>query len=670
MSPVFRKNPGVSLTTVQNEINSSSLTETFTSVANYQASSGIGGEVVQVIVAGTLFNVDRNDTSSSDDGGEILVNVDGLRIKRSRPEIEGSNFGSANATSLQASIDRAIALGTPLFLGSNDYVIDTTLQIPQDTNLTIVSFGASIDASSGVCFNITGGSLKILGDLTILNSSVAFRWATATDNTEMTFEIEGVKILNSTIYAFQANSSQGTSVKFTEFILRRVVCDGNSLDLIIQNIDLENVNVSGSVFINGGSESLNFQGGSNEGTTYLFQNNIWKNYTNSRPNPDADGHFIRCYGKKALIIGNEFSGLYTGPSTTGTDTEGLRPRCDEVVISGNLFEDAGQQEAFVALKGCNEVTVSNNRFRCTDSYNTAATTDGVYTIAILLGDNKCTIKDNTFENFIGSILDTEGDIDDIATVTIDNNEIIGCQTIGYSSSQLFRLIGSNTTYVVSNNRVAIGNSLALPGRIARLGGQGSKYYFNNNFWAGTLDNPYDNADPEDEVYSHGNVYYNFPRLLSGIDECALFDSRNDTFEITGATNTYNNWLSPNVRNLRLNIENLLIKYDAPTYNANRILGLQYEGGVDSIGDWSINAVYKESGGAGIAQHRLDLDWSSDGSTMTIVATNENTFYTVGTPAATAGTVNVTSNILAIRKPTEFSAASFEASVSLHAIRLN
>ena len=81
----------------------SDTTQEFNSVADFQASSNIPDQIKYVVIlgyhgintaGGGTFNVDRTDTTTADNSGTILVNADGLRIKRdSQGPLKASWFG-------------------------------------------------------------------------------------------------------------------------------------------------------------------------------------------------------------------------------------------------------------------------------------------------------------------------------------------------------------------------------------------------------------------------------------------------------------------------------------------------------------------------------------------------------------------------------------------------
>lgn len=113
----------------------------FDSVADFRSSSGIPTETVTVTIrgydsanalGGSSFLIDRSDTNTSDNGVDVFVNTDGLRIKRfNYSEINlfdcgAKGLGVSSSTEDQSALNRALQLA----FSANTYTTNVTIRIP------------------------------------------------------------------------------------------------------------------------------------------------------------------------------------------------------------------------------------------------------------------------------------------------------------------------------------------------------------------------------------------------------------------------------------------------------------------------------------------------------------------------------------------------------------
>ena len=233
--------------------------------------------------------------------------------------------------------------------------------------------------------------------------------------------------------------------------------NGKWYDVYLYDCSITKCSITNCVFENGTNEALLMNPIKATSGNYIINNNIFRNYTNTLTGDDNDSHFIRCTGKKAIINNNIFDGLYVLDGLGVVDTEALRPVCDELTISNNIFKNAGFKEGFLALKECYYCKIMNNRFECTDEYKNRGTS-----IAILCGHGVTEIINNTFMNFNGNIVDTQ-DTSTLPTDTIKiiNNTIIDC------TDTVFRITANEINEVIiKGNTVTTskGNEDKLPYR--------------------------------------------------------------------------------------------------------------------------------------------------------------------------------------------------------------
>lgn len=600
-------------------------------------------------------------------GPSETINATMPQVGISTPE----DFGDSDATDLdtprlQAAFNRSASTGDIVQLNGS-YTLSSRIELTQG-NTYRVSGSGSITGTGGTIFNITGASLSIHGSLELLNSDETIKIRRADAATDMVLELVGVSITGATFCAINDNISQPVGTKFSRFILDRCIFSGNNLDVQIFEADLENVAITNCLFENGGSESLNFQGGTNQGTHYIFSNCIFRNYTNTRPNPDADGHFIRCYGQKAVIADCHFSSLTVSGGTTGSDTEALRPNCDDLTVTGCTFTDAGMAEAVLTLKGCRNAIVQGNRFVCTDAYNSIS--DNPRTVGVLASVNSKIIG-NVFENFSGAAIDTEDTVIQLGTIEIKNNTFVDCQCDQYSSNQIIRLTADQTTFVIEGNVVKTSEPTnKFPVRIFRFGTD-STYYIRNNRFYGTDDSPFDNVGGLTEIYSENNIYENFTQFLSNINSVQTFVSKNDVW-ILDRSSSYPNWISSNdSKPQQLHIEGLTLKWSAPGYSGNRLLGFKNIGAGSALGEIESNLRFIDGAGTTIAHHHQRFQWASDGATMSFTTPALDEFDSAGVIAATTQATNVISNFIAIQKPSELdSLTKVEGTVSVYSQRVD
>lgn len=547
-----------------------------------------------------------------------------------------------DAAPLQSALNYIAQTGQTLDFLDRNYLTNQALTLQNGqfyklhgSKATVTTTAAALFVNQGASFHASG--IKFTGPTGFID------YSNAPSQVEVEFEISGCGVTGFGGTAVRCVGSQTHLNKFTKFVINKCTFDGNRYDLFINAYALENVFVQKNLFINGGPESLNFQGNVDRGTRYLFDGNIFFNYLNNLGGSDADGHFIRCYGLRAVISNNIFDTLNVAVGTLGGDTEALRPLCNEVIISNNLFRNAGMAEAVVALKGCRDSLVIGNQFRCTDEYNAESIARGFYTVAVLT-DANTKIIGNVFDNFNGAVVDTQDGDTDAGTITIENNILIDCLCTNYSGSQVFRLTSINTRFVVRGNVIKSREAVdKFPKNIFRLVGGTREYIIENNVFRCT-NNIYDNA-ANAIVYAKGNNYEQCQRII-GVGTLLKFFSINDTF-IHDAGPSFTNMFGSNSVGVRdFLVQDMTIDWGAPA--DQRYLGIQPI--QDCVGLAAGDFQFRDSAGTAVATHKFQVYFRRSSGTTTIDSTFENNFQAIGTPTLTVLAPFISSNFLAFRRP--------------------
>jgi hypothetical protein len=566
-----------------------------------------------------------------------------------RETVSVTDFGAApaasaavNTAAIQAALNATGASGVELYFPSGTYATNAALSLTNGNDYWLSGTNAKILTTAGNLFTNFGASMHLRG-MIFEGPTNGINYLNATAQCDIVFEAESCQWLDFGSLAIRDTTAQTYANTFKRFTLNNCLFDGNRNDILMSRYGLFDVIVEGNRFLNGGPESCNFQGGTSQGARYIFDGNIFYNYLNDLGPSDADGHFIRCYGERAVISNNIFDTINVAVGTAGGDTEALRPACDKVVISGNLFRNAGMAEGVAALKGCLETLVTDNYFYCTDDYNTQAIARGFYTAAVLANTN-CKIIGNTFENFNGSIVDTQDGTPNLGTITIENNLLIDCQCNQYSSSQLFRLTASDTRYVIRGNTVKTNEATnKYPVNIFRTGAA-KEYIIENNYFRCTSF-IFENVGASNVVCSN-NVYEECARIIGG-GAFSKFISLGDTFIHSTAPAFQNIWGSTNTPTKNFLVDRMVVDFGNPP--DSRFIGLRPA--PDCVGSFEFDFQFLDGGGLASAVHTGSGFLRTSGGTQTIDALAQDDFYTIGSPVLTKLSPAVVSNIITFRRPT-------------------
>ena len=378
---------------------------------------------------------------------EINSSLDNMKNLSDDPILHGA-IANDDVDSCEIFL-KLIGDGYVIDLKGNTFKISNTI-IAGDLRL---KNGTIVGDTSKKLFDVSGNI--VLDNITIKNSKNAI-YLNNSEIKNRTITINNCIFDNNNNSI--VNSSEMTSDEYFEInISNSKFINGKNFDINFRNCSVFKCNVSNSVFENGTNEALLFNPNKDTSGNYIICNNIFRNYINILEGSDNDAHFIRCTGKKAIINNNIFDGLYVLDGLEVVDTEALRPVCDELTISNNIFKNAGFKEGFLALKECYYCKIMNNRFECTDEYKNRGTS-----IAILCGHGVTEIINNTFMNFNGNIVDTQ-DTSTLPTDTIKiiNNTIIDC------TDTVFRITANEINEVIiKGNTVTTskGNEDKLPYR--------------------------------------------------------------------------------------------------------------------------------------------------------------------------------------------------------------
>lgn len=564
-----------------------------------------------------------------------------------RESVSVKDFGAVgdgvtdDAAAIQAALDVVGASATNLYFPSGVYKTTATLLLSNGDDYWLSGDNAKILTTASSLFSNYGASMH-LRRMIFEGPTNGINYLNATAPCNIVFEADGCQWLDFGSLAIRGDAAQTYTNTFTRFTLRNCLLDGNMNDILLSKYGLFDVIVEGNRFLNGGPESCNFQGGTSQGTRYIFNGNIFYNYLNDLGPSDADGHFIRCYGERAIISNNIFDTINVAVGTAGGDTEALRPACDKVVISGNLFRNAGMAEGVAALKGCLETLIVGNYFMSTDDYNTQAIARGFYTIAVLANSN-CKIVGNTFENFNGAVVDTQDGTPNLGTITIEDNLLIDCLCNQYSSSQLFRLTAENTKYIIRGNVVKTnGATDKYPVNIFRTG-QAKKYIVENNYFRCTK-YIFENVGASD-VSCSGNTYEECARIISA-GAFSKFISLGDTFVHSTEPEFPNIWGSGGISTKNFLVDRMTINF-GNTAN-KRFIGIHPN--FDCVGSFEFDFQFLDGGGLASAVHAGSGFLRANAGTLTIDALALDNFYTIGSPTLTKASPAIVSNIVVFMRP--------------------
>ncbi|QLB38234.1 putative tail spike protein [Sulfitobacter phage phiGT1] len=587
-------------------------------------------------------------TNAGGQAFDVLPNEAGFNAQAFGALGDWDGTGTDDRDAIQSAFDAANGVSVIFPKTDAAYYIATPLTMANGATWKARSNGAKLTAATDM-FDNFGASVDFEG-LELDGGVDCFDFKAATAISAIDFRLAGCGVKNFTGPAIRSSTAQTFAVQFDSFILDDCTFQGNRIDALVQQYDLKLVKVRGNSFLDGGEESLNLQGGPNQGADYVITGNVFRNYTNNLLGPDADGHFIRCYGERAVIDGNVFDTLNIGPSTVGGDTEGLRPNCDQVVITNNVFRDAGMAEAVVTLKNCRESLVQGNSFECSDAYNAAAIASGFYTVGVL-ADYNAQIIGNTFNNFNGAIVDVQDGNPNLGTIVIEGNLIIDSLCNQFSSSQLFRLTAPSTVYVVRNNTVKTSEAVdVLPLNIFRVSSGASEYYVEGNIFkmTGTV---FENVNGNSKIYTKNNTYKNGTRIIAA-GTCGKFRSKNDTWQHDTGPAFTSFFGSGDVPHKDFIVDNMGIDMTPSDY---RFIGIKTTG--DCVGYVNAELSWRDVGDAATAVDQSKSFIRSTTGVMSIDATPTANFYAIGTPTGTAAVPAVISGFVCIRRPTNFLSGS-------------
>lgn len=558
-----------------------------------------------------------------------------------------TNFGAKgdgiadDTNAIQSALDVTSNLGQQLVFPAGVYKTTGTLSLLNGRVYNLVGQNAKIITTAANIFNNFGASMYLDG-LTFEGPTRGINFPDATNQCDIVFVARNCTFLNFGNLAIRSATTQTNPNSFTQFTLEGCLFDGNRNDILLQRYNLTDVLVTGNRFQNGGPESCNFQGGPLSGTRYIFDGNIYFNYLNNLSGSDPDGHFIRCYGERAIISNNIFDTLNVAVGTLGGDTEALRPQCNKIIVTGNIFRNAGMAEAVVVLKGSRESIVSDNLFICTDDYNAQAIARGFYTVGVLVRNN-AKIIGNTFENFNGAVVDTEDGIPNIGTIVIENNLLINCRCNQYSSSQVFRLTAQQTKFIVRGNVIKTNETSEIyPVNIFRTSASQEIFVENNNFkCTGTI---FENTSNTTSVYCSGNTYEEATRII-GTNAYKTFVSVDDKY-ISSSAPSFVTIFGNNRPLLNFSIENLYI--DFQSLPETRIILVRPS--KDCVGSFQFDFQFLETGNLASAVHRGSGFMRSVSNVVSIDALVEDNFYELGSPTLTKVSPAIVSSALVFRRP--------------------
>jgi Pectate lyase superfamily protein len=579
-----------------------------------------------------------------------------------RESVSVKDFGAVgdgvadDTAAIQDALDSAGSSGVELYFPSGTYATDTALSLTNGDDYWLSGTNAKILTTASSLFTNFGASMHLRG-MIFEGPTYGINYLNATAQCDIVFEAEYCQWLNFGSVAFRSYTTQTYTNSFTRFTLSNCLFDGNRNDILLTQYDLTDVIVEGNRFLNGGPESCNFIGGTNQGARYIFDGNIFYNYLNDLGPVDADGHFIRCYGERAVISNNIFDTINVAVGTAGGDTEALRPACDKLIVSNNLFRNAGMAEGVAALKGCEESLVIGNHFYCTDDYNTQAIARGFYTLAVLANPN-CKIIGNTFENFNGAIVDTQDGTPNLGTILIENNLLIDCQCNQYSSSQLFRLSAENTRYVIRGNVVKTSEATnKYPVNIFRTG-NAKDYVIENNYFycTGYI---FENIGTSNVTCS-GNTYQECSRIIAN-GAFSRFFSLNDTFIHSTGPTFSTVWGVAGVETKNFLVEGMTLNFGNPANYRFITVAPAF----DCVGSFEFDFQFLDGGGLASAVHTGSGFLRASGGTRTIDSLAQDTFYTIGAPTLTKASPAIVSNAVAFMRPNSaVSGTSVQGTISV------
>ena len=201
------------------------LSATFDSVAQFRTSANIPAETVLITIrgyqgpntpGGETYLVDRNDTTTADNGGTTLVNADGLRVKPTdaSDELKTSSFGfvADGATDnsarkniifqLALSLDKGVWFDQPgtYYFASNDTATNATISHGQTFSVR-GGAGVKIKLATGSDYFIDFNTNSITSSLTA-NVNRGDRTISVDDSTIKNGDIIHLRLVN------VANNSQ------------------------------------------------------------------------------------------------------------------------------------------------------------------------------------------------------------------------------------------------------------------------------------------------------------------------------------------------------------------------------------------------------------------------------------------------------------------------------
>lgn len=560
---------------------------------------------------------------------------------------------SNDSTAVQKAVDYCSESGDAILFSKSKKYLASGIQFSNGNSYLIIGEESVIDAGGADCFLVDGATLNI-NSLIIEGADDAILYTSASVSSSIELIARNSVIRNSS-RAIEADRAQPAGLTFSSITIDGCEFTGNYIDVVFSTAVIEKAIVSGSRFSDGGPRALVLSSTSSDSGDHLITGNIFNNYSNDLGGTDADGQFMRVNGKRVVIDGNIFDGLYIIPPTTGSDTEGIRSSASEIIVSNNVFKDAGMAEAVVALKSGRNAIVTGNIFECSDEYNTLAVDSGWNTRAILAKTNS-KISNNTFINFGGTCVDTPDSGPSLGTVEISDNLFVDCECGNYSGNTLLRLGSVGTKYIITGNVVKTNEaSEKYPQNIFRT--SGADYYLeNNDFYATTY--IFTNLGPNARIFSNGNTYRNASRLLSS-QSLAAFHSRNDRYVRTNQPH-YSQWLGASGSCRDLQIDNLYISWI--NNSLARFIGVAPS--PDAVGFMRGEFTFRDSGGAAVAIHHIEVFIKRLSGTTTVEETVVDKFHTLGSPTLTKADPSITSGAVAFDHPSGGSSPAVEGVFSL------
>ena len=376
---------------------------------------------------------------------------------------------------------------------------------------------------------------------------------------------------------------------------------------------VDNTKVIGATFKDITAEILLFNNRTNSLGSYEIIGNKFENLINNDDGgSDPDVHHIRCAGKKAVISGNVFDGMTLNNPGTATlsDSEPIRPHCDQLIVTNNVFVDCFFDEGAVVLKSVEDAKVEGNIFEITPAFR--ALYSGHSHGGVVTQGNNTNILGNTFKGMNGTLCDITGGTS-VATVTrFGSNTILDCDCA--------RIVDFNSSFGsvdVFDNRV-VGSVLPVDCFDAEFGGDANSVIdirnnilsYTGDFWSGLVNrNGIGVRLSNNEVTGPGTDTHLFT-INASTDLAFLKMSGNHWKNIKGSIGSATAFTWGSIVIEDDIFENLIDSADTTTYFLFYldIPNLKYV-------QRDVELLAKSTAGVGF-NHVLDV-YSSDGATLTI-----------------------------------------------------